>query len=165
MSPSKSMPLFQPIKLVDVELSRPLPAFADLHGYQALKALVRLHGIPLGYVQLPLPGGRCTAAALSKAILDQHSWPIIRHLVEDGLAAPHPHGLQIADLLGIAHPATPTPLPSLSVAVCTRDRPDDLALCLDALSQLEPSPLEILVIDNAPRTERTEQLVRTRYPA
>jgi GT2 family glycosyltransferase len=50
--------------------------------------------------------------------------------------------------------------------ICTRDRADDLALCLEALAQLAHSDLtlEILVVDNAPSTNATEQLVRGRYP-
>jgi len=79
---------YKPIKVVEVELSQPLADFSGLAGYQALHALVRLHGAPLGWVRLPLANGRCSAAALGKAILEQHSWSIIRHLVADGLHAP-----------------------------------------------------------------------------
>lgn len=52
--------------------------------------------------------------------------------------------------------------PSVTVAVCTRDRPDDLARCLDALQALRYPALELLVIDNAPATADTERLVRAR---
>jgi GT2 family glycosyltransferase len=51
----------------------------------------------------------------------------------------------------------------VTVAVCTRNRPDDLALCLDALVELDYPALDLLVVDNAPSDDRTEQVVR-RYP-
>jgi GT2 family glycosyltransferase len=150
----------KPIKVVEVELSEPLAGYGELAGYAALHALVRLHGAPLGWVKLPLANGRCSAAALSKAILEQHSWPIIRHLVADGLHAPlEPRGLRLEQLLEQPHPRYDGPYPSVTVAVCTRERPADLARCLAALVRLEYPHLELLVIDNAPRTEATKQLV------
>ncbi|MGN6393543.1 MAG: glycosyltransferase family 2 protein [Gemmatimonadales bacterium] len=52
--------------------------------------------------------------------------------------------------------------PPVTVAVCTRDRPDDLARCLDALQALRYPRLELLVVDNAPRTDATQRLVAGR---
>ncbi len=54
------------------------------------------------------------------------------------------------------------PEPSVTVAVCTRDRPADLARCLDALHALRTPGPELLVVDNAPRTDATERLVAGR---
>jgi GT2 family glycosyltransferase len=151
--------------MIDVELSRPIKTVEGLHGYDMLKALVRLHGAPIGYVQLALSEGRCAAAALSKAILDQHTWAIIRHLVSDGLATPlPPGGLRTADLVDMPHPRYDGPFPFVTVAVCTRDRADDLAICLDALCRLDYPAFEVLVVDNAPSDDATERLVRARYP-
>jgi GT2 family glycosyltransferase len=153
------------MKLVDIELSSPPTSIEGLDGYVILKALVRLHGTPIGYVQVPVIGGCCTATALRKAILEQYSWPIIRHLLCDLLAAPpRPGGLCITDLLDVPHPACNETLPLVTVAVCTRDRPADLALCLDALNRLDYPNLDILVVDNAPSSDATERQVRTTYP-
>jgi cellulose synthase/poly-beta-1,6-N-acetylglucosamine synthase-like glycosyltransferase len=155
---------FKPMKVVEVELSQPLANFSGLAGYQALHGLVRLHGAPLGWVRLPLVSGRCSAAALSKAILEQHSWPIIRHLVADGLHAPlEPRGLRLEQLLEQPHPRYTGAFPTVTVAVCTRERVADLARCLAALVQLEYPALELLVVDNAPRSAATQQLV-SRFP-
>lgn len=52
-------------------------------------------------------------------------------------------------------------LPSITVAVCTRDRTDLLADCLASLVALDPQPLEILVVDNAPRSNATAELTAT----
>jgi hypothetical protein len=43
------------------------------------------------------------------------------------------------------------PHASVTVAVCTRDRPGPLATCLAALARLDPPPDRILIVDNAPR--------------
>ena len=56
------------------------------------------------------------------------------------------------------------PVPTITVAVCTRDRANDLVATLDALSQLQYADLELLVVDNDPKTDQTERLVRERYP-
>ena len=96
---------FRRIKMMDVELSHPLQPIEGLYGYDALKVLVQLHGAPLGYIELSLSGGRCSAAALGRAILEQHSWAIIHHLVSDGLAASvRRDQLRIDDLVGLPHP-------------------------------------------------------------
>jgi GT2 family glycosyltransferase len=52
----------------------------------------------------------------------------------------------------------------VTVAVCTRDRPTPLADCLAALSGLDYPALDLLVVDNAPSTPATAQLVRRHYP-
>lgn len=66
-----------PIKVIEVELSRPLSTFAGLGDYRAVMALVRLYGAPIGYVQLPVRGGECTGAAFREAILDTHSYAVV----------------------------------------------------------------------------------------
>jgi glycosyltransferase involved in cell wall biosynthesis len=53
---------------------------------------------------------------------------------------------------------TMTPLP-LTVALCTRDRPELLRRALDSLAAQVPPPAEVLVIDNAPRDARTRAVV------
>ena len=52
---------------------------------------------------------------------------------------------------------------TMTVAVCTRDRTRQLCRLLDALEQCGPS-IEVLVIDNAPSTSATRELVRERFP-
>jgi GT2 family glycosyltransferase len=57
--------------------------------------------------------------------------------------------------------------PAVTVAVCTRDRVEDLARCLDALEAIRYPALDLLVVDNAPATRDAERLVagrpRVRY--
>jgi GT2 family glycosyltransferase len=49
--------------------------------------------------------------------------------------------------------------PDISVVICTRNRPDDLTRCLQSLQLLNPRPLEILVVDNAPEGSATRDVV------
>jgi O-antigen biosynthesis protein len=50
--------------------------------------------------------------------------------------------------------------PRVTVAVCTRDRAEDLRRCLESLARLDYPALDLLVIDNAPATDATERAVR-----
>lgn len=53
------------------------------------------------------------------------------------------------------------PLPSVSIVICTRHRPDELRNCLQGISRLNPGPDEILVIDNSEGDSATESAART----
>ena len=157
--------MFKPVKVMDIELSHPITTIENLSAYGFLKGLVRIHGEPIGYVTVPVINGQCTPKVLGKVILEKHSKAIIHHLLCDGLAmSSQPGGLRIADLFAVQHPVYRGPQPLVTVAVCTRDRTDDLARCLDSLNRLDYANLDILVVDNAPDTDDTERLVRTTYP-
>lgn len=157
--------MLYPIKIIDIELSRPLVTLDGLEGYKAIQGLVRLHGVPLGYIKAPITSGRCTAQTLSKLILEQHSQKIINHLLQNGLAAPpQPEGLNLEDLFDVVPLEYDGDWPLVTVAVCSRDRASDLSLCLNALSGLDYPNLEILVVDNAPTSNSTQELVERKYP-
>ncbi|WP_304117318.1 glycosyltransferase family 2 protein [Mycolicibacterium bacteremicum] len=51
------------------------------------------------------------------------------------------------------------PLPPISVVLCTRERPDDLAGALASLATIDHPDFEIVVVDNAPVTDATERVV------
>jgi GT2 family glycosyltransferase len=50
-----------------------------------------------------------------------------------------------------------SPLPSCSVVICTRDRPQELARCLASFEEQTLQPAEIVVVDNASRTLETKE--------
>lgn len=157
--------MFKPVKVIDVELSRPLSDIENLSGYQMLKALVRLYGSPLGYVEIPLKNDRCTATTLGQAIFELHSWSIVRHLLSNRLRTPlSSHGIaSIDELVKATPPIDKGPFPLVTVAVCTRNGADNLPLCLEALSNLNYPNLDILVVDNASENDSTRQLVQNYY--
>jgi GT2 family glycosyltransferase/SAM-dependent methyltransferase len=55
-------------------------------------------------------------------------------------------------------PPAPRQIP-VSVIVCTHRRPESLRRCLTALQRLDPSPAEIIVVDNAPEEPCTLKVV------
>lgn len=162
---------FVPTRVIDIELSQPLGTLERLHRYGSVYALVRLHGRPVGSVELPVEHGQVSEVLLRRAVLEQLNWPLINRHLAEMLFAPELPPVLRATTLPYSLPAptvasaTPSPgaRPRLTVAVCTRNRAQSLRLCLDALVALDYEPLELLVIDNAPSDDSTERLVR-RYP-
>ncbi|MEP0911472.1 glycosyltransferase [Leptolyngbya sp. GB1-A1] len=157
--------VFRPIKVMDIELSQPLPVIEGLTQYDKLQALIRLHSLPLGYLEMPLPSGRCTEADLSDAILSQYSSSILCYLTKVGVPYLSQLGnLTTTDLCQLPKPVYAGPFPLVTVVVCTRNRAADLKHCLDAIHQLDYPNYEVLVVDNAPSDATTEDLVRGQYP-
>jgi GT2 family glycosyltransferase len=146
--------------VVEVELTRSIADHVGLQRYLALQALVRWHGAPLGWVRVPVKNGVVTAHALRQHILEQLQWPLVQQVLQEAIRARRV-GEALPSLLRQAVAPAPTSLPTVTVAVCTRDRPTDLARCLEAIDKLT-LPVEVLVVDNAPSTDATEVFVRAR---
>ena len=69
----------------------------------------------------------------------------------------------LARWLAEGHEPLPVAVPRATIAVCTRDRPDDLRRCLEGLMAMPDDGQEVVVVDNAPATEATRELVAA-YP-
>lgn len=151
------------IKMADVELSEPAEGIDHLHDYPLVKAMVRLHGVPLGYVDVPVCNGRCSGRALRQAALAQYGPRVVEEWIRSELSAGRPEGLNLETHEG-AGPEEIENRPPVTVAICTRNRVLDLARCLDSLAALRYRPVEVLVVDNAPANDSTERLVRGSYP-
>lgn len=105
------------------------------------------------------------AGVLGRLVLEQHGMAIMLHLLSDGLwDQAKTSGLRIEDLIDIPHPIPDGPLPSVTVAVCTRNRAASLKRCADSLNCLDYPDLEIFAVDNAPNDDSTERLIRHNYP-
>lgn len=130
-------------------------------------------GTPLGQAEIPATRLPMEATKLVDYVLQAITPAVGDHLLATGFQTP-PAPKRLPDIAALA--ALERPLsqleqqmaringsgPMISVVVCTRDRPEALARCLDALQELDPAPLEILVVDNAPATDATERLVASR---
>jgi GT2 family glycosyltransferase len=108
---------------------------ADYHS--SVRALVVSAGDPLGYVEFDLPAGPLEVDEVERRAREQ-----LGELSRVGGA-------------GSTQPGTPF----VSVIVCTRNRPDEIARCLARLSALDYPNYEILVVDNAPTDDRTRVAV------
>ena len=163
-----------PAVVRDIELGEPLPALSgyDGRGRRAARAwlLVRLFTEPLGALVLDLPERGLSQVEVARAVQARFG-PLIGARVD---RAGGRTGTAVA-VTGIEVPGTPPYLaqraevlalaPPITVVVCTRERPDDLARCLAGLLAQAYPRMRILVVDNAPRTSATADLVRALGPA
>ncbi|MEA2756547.1 MAG: hypothetical protein QOJ54_2836, partial [Aliidongia sp.] len=109
-------------------------------------------GRPVGFVMKPAPGGSVIdPASLASIIAMEAGAKFLEAIICD-------------ELWGDDRPTIAVP-PSLTIAICTKDRPARLQRCLAALlPQIEAGrrqgqAIEVLVVDNAPSDERTTELV------
>jgi cellulose synthase/poly-beta-1,6-N-acetylglucosamine synthase-like glycosyltransferase len=84
---------------------------------------------------------------LREALVAAAGWPVWVRWLEQALP--------LAD-------DAPPPAPA-TVAVCTRDRAEDLRRCLTGLAAMPDDGQEIIVVDNSPETDATHRLAR-RFP-
>ncbi|NJR48753.1 MAG: glycosyltransferase [Leptolyngbyaceae cyanobacterium CSU_1_3] len=155
--------MFSPIKLIDIEISQPIPTVDGLTDYGWLQGLVRLHGVPIGWVTLAIVNHQCSADVIRQQILEQYRDQIYQQLLCNQLITGLPQKLQVEDCLNLPAPEYQGILPRVTVAICSRDRPSDLKNCLESLCQLDYPDLDLLVIDNAPSSDATQDLVQN-YP-
>ncbi|MCR2816011.1 glycosyltransferase [Microbacterium jiangjiandongii] len=104
--------------------------------FDRARLLVRERGAVRGYVTLPLTAGALDAQALRVAVA----------------ALPEV-------------PPAPRPAPaSITVVVCTRDRAGLLRDALEAIRAIEYPAYEVVVVDNAPATSETRDLLAAEFP-
>lgn len=154
------------IKVLEVELSRPLEDLSGLDGYTSLLVLLRWQGVPLGYLDVPLHNDSCSASILRAAITRTHRKNILRARLRRRLDEPVEENpkLEMTSILPDPDVAGTADDPLVTVVVCTRDRTQQLEGCLCSLSKLIYSNIEVLVVDNAPATDETKQLVQASFP-
>lgn len=153
--------MWTPIPVLELELTRPIVQPTEaLDGCRQVKALMKWRGNPVGLIPISVIGSRLDTARLIERVLDQHLEIVTRWALSDALMAGLPPGEEVID---VVRRDGPRPLesvpPQLSVLVCTRERPEDLRRCLQALERCQPQPFEIIVVDNAPVSGRTKQVV------
>lgn len=128
-------------------------------------AVFWLGDIPLGHDVIPAADLPLPASAVQERALQVCAAAIRTHLgtakASPGCAGQLRALPPAASLLGqVAERLAEVPdAPSVTVVVCTRDRPGPLATCLAALARLNPAPDEILVVDNAPTSADTRAAV------
>ncbi|CAN5353941.1 hypothetical protein BH23GEM4_BH23GEM4_23240 [soil metagenome] len=140
--------MFRPVEVYDLELAQTPLELPDLPRFGAVRALVRLRGTPLGFVDAAA-GKRITARELAVRAVSTHRAVLEKELLRRALRTP-----------SYAFSGDP----SASVAVCTRDRPRQLRRCLVALDKLRYGELEVLVVDNAPEEDTAQRIVRSEFP-
>ncbi len=137
--------------VADVELKRPLEPLQLSANDTGAGVLVRDRGQPVGFFLTALrPGARLDPSAFARLIMNHLGPELLRHLIEDEL---------VGEMQAVGAPAI-----DLTVVICTRDRPELLEKCLQSILRLRVSQsrcFQILVVDNAPSSGATRELVRS----
>ena len=126
-----------PYTLIEVELSEPPPSVQLGATDTGIAIVSRRHGHVVGFALHELAPGTALSPDRIGALLDPE--PV--DTACDGTA---PTGNS----------------PSITAAVCTRDRPELLATCLASLVASGAAPGDILVVDNAPSDDRSREVAR-----
>lgn len=137
-----------PAAIRDLELSVPITDIEGPHHCDSALLVLRWRGRVVGRALVRLKDGRLTADEVERHVRAAVGPDALRAWLEDVLEY---DGRKGAD----------APLPSATVAICTRERPADLERTLLAVSALDPAPLEVLVVDNAPRTTDTRDVAES----
>ncbi len=142
----------------DVSAPRVLTPPEEWAETAAARILVRIHGVPLGFITIPA-AGILEPELVLKSVNSELLSEVNQHLKNDGsrVLEEVPAGG-----VGAAGPGCPSHAQSevrASVVVCTRDRPEMLRSCLGFLRALQSDNLDILVVDNAPTTDATRLVV------
>src|SRR5918999_1052279 len=93
----------------------------------------------------------------------ERQWDAITRELEDRLWERQVRDTFIRAVGGLGDERPDRSDPSVSVIVCTRDRPSNLRSCLDSISALGTRPVEVIGVDNSPSDGATRELCRD-YP-
>jgi O-antigen biosynthesis protein len=159
---------FAPARIMDVELTEPLPAVSYDGQHRSAWVLGRLHTEPVG---------RCVVQLDQEGLTPDHLgallWPELRERVSERFAAvgmPEPGALTGK---GLAAEPDAWPFlrcrrevlavaPFVSVVICTRDRPDQLEACLRLVDRIDYPNFEVIVVDSGPTSDAVPALLKAR---
>jgi glycosyltransferase involved in cell wall biosynthesis len=120
------------------------------------RVLIRLHGEPVGYVELVRDGDGVDLRRVVAAAWALYGARMRVHLAAEGLGFDH-WSRPIPATVGCPH-RVPTGEP-VSVVVCTRNRAATLRAALERLRAVTYPTAEFIVVDNAPVDEQTRRVV------
>jgi GT2 family glycosyltransferase len=164
---------FAPVRMVEMELSQPLSDIEPTTSssgatYERALVLVRLHAVPLALLETDLPDGALAAGELVHRLWRETHQRIASHMRADRL--PVPQTLTPAGLGSEEEPACVrarrvflTHAPAMTVLIPSRERPERLRRCLESILRCAypPERLQVLVVDNAPTSNATHELLES----
>ncbi|ARC55648.1 Putative mycofactocin biosynthesis glycosyltransferase MftF [Frondihabitans sp. 762G35] len=116
-------------------------ALGDSTGYGRARLLIRRARAVLGFVELPIAPLGALGGTVS---------------VDDLRTA-------VGKLPRVPAAIEPLHLPTVTVIICTRDRPEQLRGALTSVLALDYPAFDVVVVDNAGATDETAELVRTEF--
>jgi GT2 family glycosyltransferase len=123
------------------------------------RVLVRLHGAPLGFVNVPVKPTATLALRIRATAERTLADAVRRHRELDARAAEMTGGAGWTARVACPRQFAARGDAGMSIVICTRDRTKGLRECLRAVRDVSYYPLEILVVDNAPSGDETRELV------
>jgi glycosyltransferase involved in cell wall biosynthesis len=169
-----------PVRLIDVEITEPfadvVPDSRSLRPARSVRALVRLHRVPIGLVDAPFVEAGLDGDELADLVAQRLGDVIERHLRHDGASgdtiAPGPAAgadpsrrwMSFSEGSGDlptcrVRPRTLMDPPAISIVIPTRDRPERVLACVVSALGTGYPRLEILVVDNAPSSDATQRAI------
>lgn len=132
-------------QIVEIEVTKPLPQIILTSEETGVALLIRFQDRAIGFIiQKAELNSTIDSEVLTQLIAKEVGSKILQEQIRAELTSSLKNKLVF---------------PSLTVAICTKDRTDNLARCLNSLLPFQQSELEILVVDNAPSDERTKNLI------
>jgi len=172
------MSTFLPWNVEHFDLSEGVPTLSVPEGRGGVFAVFWWRGLPLAQRMVPSEQLPLAAPALLDQLLPEianvagnrmMAWKTRKPGSRPGIKVQSPDlealvGTdqplrQLDEILASRDEASPLAQASISIAICTRDRAEPLERCLRSLQKLDEAPLEIILIDNAPRTDDTQRVV------
>lgn len=155
---------FAPIAVIDVELTRRLPTLRLGLLRKRVWILARLYSEPIGTVLIDVDHEGLTPEFLARRLWQEFGAAIRVRFAEMGLAAP----CEIPST-GLGHscedsshsergPEAVYGSRLISVVICTRDRPQQLKICLRSLLQQRYPVFEVIIVDNAPMGDAVRKI-------
>ncbi|CAN5791963.1 hypothetical protein BH09VER1_BH09VER1_19080 [soil metagenome] len=161
-----------------VDLATGLPEITLPHQAAGVHLQLWWRACPIGQLWLPRETLPMASGELLREAARQASSPVGDRLFRHGFRAPLPvigdnpardTSPDFSSLAGLTHPLAQlvfpplpsSPVPTVSIIICTRRRSGDLRRCLASLAQLDPPPAEILVVNNDPSDESTRDVAQS----
>lgn len=134
--------------ITEIEITEDLPSLEIPQDKTGFALRVKFQGKPIGFVMRENPGTSLLSPHELSEILGQS---IGKKLLQEKIRSELIASVDVCQF------------PSLTVAICTKDRPENVQRCLNSLLPLQQvndsKQFEILVIDNAPSNEQTKTVI------
>jgi GT2 family glycosyltransferase len=131
--------------VLDFDINKMPKEIKGLGHYSRVLILLRYNGHPIGQLILPVPGNSLSWDELSQALIDATQNIYWEKWIQESLR----FGEHVSENLN----------PSITIAICTHDRAEDLRRCLQGLTILPDQGHKIIVIDSHPSNALTRAVV------
>ena len=150
-----------PVRLLDVDLFAPPDLTGTDDVEEASRILVRVHDVPIAFVRLPIPPGGLSGADLRSRLEAAVGPELADHLAQDAAGdrtAGNGRPFCQAEAIRLTESGPP-----VTVVIPTKDRPDQVAACVDSVRATGYRHLQILVVDNGSSSDATTRRIKERF--